>query len=77
MPTYRYQCKECKKVFDDLVSIEDRLLGGSCPNCEGRGDYLISAPHIAAHIESDKWVKNRESHMKQERKNMRDHGTYK
>ena len=77
MPTYSYKCRECDAVFDRICNIEDRTLGCSCPNCEGQGDYLVSAPHIGAWLDSDRWVKNRESHMKQERKNMDSHGTYK
>ena len=57
--------------------MQDRKEHGNCPNCLGVGDYTISAPHLAAYLDSDKWVKNRESHMKQEQKNMKEHGTYK
>ena len=77
MPFYEYKCKECDLIFQALHKMEDRTLGSKCPECEGQGDYLVSAPHIGAWLDSDRWVKNRESHMKQERKNMDNHGTYK
>ena len=73
---YEYQCKECDVVFDALSSMEDRKTTQICPNCEGEGIFIVSAPFLKAYIDSDKWVKNRESHMKQERKNMDNHGTY-
>jgi len=73
---YEYRCQECKKVFDCITTIEDRKKEKPCPNCEGMGRYIISAPAIKAHIDSDRWVKNRESHMKKERRNMERHGTY-
>ena len=53
------------------------MLGRKCPDCSGLGVYEVTAPYLKAYIDSDKWVKNRESHMKQEQKNMRNHGSYK
>ena len=76
MPIYEYRCDTCEVVFDAFSSIEDRELGNKCPICEGLGNYVVSAPHIGAWLDSDRWVKNRESHMKKERKNMKNHGTY-
>jgi len=77
MITYEYQCKNCTTVFTELRSIEDRARNGECPNCSGEGTYFVSAPTLIADIESDRWVKNRESHMKKEQKNMEEHGSYK
>ena len=77
MATYEYQCKECDVVFEALSSIKDRETRHICPNCSGEGEYIISAPFLKAYLDSDKWVKNRESHMKKERKNMDNHGSYK
>lgn len=76
MPMYEYRCKECDVVFEAINKLEDRLLGSKCPDCSGWGDYLISAPFLKAYIDSDRWNKNRESHMRKERKNMSNHGTY-
>lgn len=76
MPMYEYKCRECDVVFEAISSMKDRTLGSKCPDCEGQGDYLVSAPFLKAYLDSDKWVKNRESHMKQERKNMSNHDTY-
>ena len=77
MPTYEYQCDECDAVFEALSSISDRETTHICPNCSGEGRYIVSAPFLKAYLDSDKWVKNRESHMRKERKNMDNHGTYK
>ena len=77
MALYEYQCEKCDVVFEALSSLKDRKTKQICPNCSGKGIFIISAPFLKAYIESDKWIKNRESHMKQERKNMKDHGTYK
>ena len=77
MPLYEYQCGECNVVFEALSSMEDRKTTQRCPNCQtGDGIFIVSAPFLKAYLDSDKWVKNRESHMKKERKNMSNHGTY-
>lgn len=74
---FEFRCNDCGVVFDALVDDKDRHQGCKCPNCEGWGDYKISAPRFDEGIMSDKWVKTRQSHMKKERKNMERHGTYK
>jgi len=76
MPLYEYQCKKCDVVFEALSSMEDRKTKQKCPNCSGDGVFIVSAPFLKAYLDSDKWVKNRESHMKKESKNMSNHGTY-
>ena len=77
MPTYEYKCSECDATFDAICSVGSRKTTKECPSCSGQGVFIVSAPHIGAWLDSDRWVKNRESHMKQERKNMDNHGTYK
>lgn len=77
MILYEYQCRECAAKFDAFSRSEDRETSKECPNCSGEGIYRVSSPALKAWIDSDRWVKNRESHMKQERKNMENHGTYK
>jgi hypothetical protein len=54
---------------------EYRTMGRQC-RCGGWGDYIISRPYFKESIDSDRWIKNRESHMKKEQKNMENHGTY-
>lgn len=76
MILYEYQCRECAVVFDAFSRYKDRETTHKCPNCSGEGIYKVSPPFLKAYLDSDKWVKNRESHMKKERKNMDSHGTY-
>ena len=73
---YEFKCRKCGQVFTDLVEEKHRLHGVIHEGCLGRGDYLISSPYFKEGIESDKWLKNRESHIKKEQKNMANHGTY-
>lgn len=76
MRIFEYRCKKCQRIFEALVAVEDRKTTQKCPDCEGFGEYMVSAPAIKAWLDSDRWVKNRESHMKKERRNMDNHGTY-
>lgn len=79
------------KVFDFLCHnghrsehfVNDDIFEVEC-HCGAMGHRQISAPR--AKLEgitgafpgaADKWVRNRESHMKKERKNKENHGTYK
>ncbi len=73
---YEYKCRECDEIFTVLTDEDYRTVGHQ-HSCGGWGDYIISRPYLAASIDSDKWVKNRQSHMKKEQKNMERHGTYK
>lgn len=75
--TYEYHCLNCLTIFTEMRNIEDRKTDGVCPNCSGKGTYSVSTPFLKAYIDSDKWVKNRESHMKKEQKCLKEHGTYK
>jgi hypothetical protein len=72
---YEYKCRECGEIFDALKEEKHRTVGAQ-HSCGGWGDYIISRPYFKESIESDRWVKNRESHMKKEQKNMERHGTY-
>ena len=73
---YRYECRDCEHQFSELIEEADRTIGCKCPDCGGHGDYIIGSPYLKASLDSDKWVKNRQSHMKKEQKNLRNHGTY-
>jgi len=77
MRIFEYRCRKCQAIFECLTATEDRRTLKKCPNCDfGLGDYMVSAPAIKAWLDSDRWVKNRESHMKKERRNMERHGSY-
>jgi putative FmdB family regulatory protein len=73
---YEYTCRKCSNRFTDLVEERDRTLGATCPTCGGLGDYVLSTPYVKGDINSDQWLKKRQSHMKKEQKNLRNHGTY-
>lgn len=73
---YEYRCRKCDLQFTELVEERDRTLGHDCPACGGFGAYVLSAPYVKGDLDSDQWLKKRESHMKKERKNMENHGTY-
>lgn len=67
------------ELFED-----DALRVVECPKCNQLAFRQIAAPR--AQLEgftgafpgaADKWVRDRESHMKREQHNQREHGTYK
>jgi len=69
-------------VFEAFVESDVRLR--YCTQCKTIAQRQIAAPHIVLDgisgdfpTAADKWEKRRESHMKQERKNQQNHGTYK
>ena len=41
MPTYEYQCKKCKRRFEEFQSITEKPLS-RCPQCGGHVERLIS-----------------------------------
>jgi putative FmdB family regulatory protein len=41
MPTYEYECKECKYRFEEFQKITDKPLT-RCPKCKGEVRRLIS-----------------------------------
>ena len=72
---YEYKCRGCGEIFDKLMDEEYRTMG--CQHsCGDWGDYIISRPYFKDSIDSDAWLKKRESHMKKEKKSMDDHGDY-
>lgn len=70
---YEHRCRNCGQIFDIYTEYQAKV--AVCA-CGGFADRIFSVPHFHEDIMSDKWVKNRESHMKKERKNMERHGTY-
>lgn len=40
MPTYEYECKKCKRIFDVFQNINDKRLQ-KCPKCKGIVKRLI------------------------------------
>ncbi len=73
---YEYHCKDCDVEFEEHCSMSERATDKVCPYCQGAGKYMVSTPAIGIWIDSDRWVKKRESHMKKEQKNMDNHGSY-
>ena len=72
---YEYKCRGCGEIFEALIDEEDRKMGRK-HSCGDWGDFIISRPHFKASIDSDAWLKKRESHMKKEKKNMDEFGEY-
>lgn len=69
-------------VHEDLV--EPNLACKLCPTCGEMAWRVIAAPRAqlegfsgAFPSAADKWEKNRESHMRKEKRNVDRHGTYK
>ena len=78
---YDFECVKGHR-HEALVDSETRTL--PCPKCKRPAQRLIPAPRCMLEgISGDfpgaamKWEKDRESHMKKERKNMERHGTHK
>lgn len=71
---YEHKCRNCGDVFERFIEYENRV---AVCTCGGFADRIFSVPYFKEDIMSDRWMKNRESHMKKERKNMERHGTYK
>lgn len=42
MPTYDYECENCKEIFEQFQKITDRPLE-TCPKCQGKVKKLISS----------------------------------
>lgn len=70
---YEYRCRKCNGVFEKFSEYTHRI--ADCA-CGGHADRIFSVPYFKEDIMSDRWLKNRESHMKKEKKNMERHGTY-
>jgi len=78
---FDFECSHSHR-HEAMVSPDVRTV--SCPTCGCPAQRLIAAPRaqlegISGDFPSaaDKWVQRRESHMKKERKNIANHGTYK
>ena len=57
MPTYQVRCKECNKIFDAFVKIEDRYK----IKCECGGDAKVwfgGLTTVAAHVWTPYWEEN-------------------
>ncbi|MBI5206173.1 MAG: zinc ribbon domain-containing protein [Candidatus Firestonebacteria bacterium] len=42
MPTYSYECQDCKNIFDEFQKMTDPPLT-TCPKCNGKLKRLISS----------------------------------
>ena len=73
---YKFRCGACEKVYTDPTN--KCVFSAPCPDCGESGERVKdSFPTLKADINSDKWVKNRESHMRQEQRNLKSFGDYK
>ena len=55
MPTYEYECKKCKKRFEQFQKISDPALE-KCPDCGGKVERLVSA--AAFTLKGGGWYKD-------------------
>lgn len=46
MPIYEFECTNCGEVFETICLKIDDSTTSPCPNCNGTGQKLISAPAI-------------------------------
>jgi DNA-directed RNA polymerase subunit RPC12/RpoP len=78
-----YKCKTCDTEFTKLFTTPEMQESVTC-ECGAEAHRCINKPH---RVEldpisgdhpgaTDKWVKLRESKMRQEKKNLENHGTY-
>lgn len=77
---FDFRCQE-GHVTEHFVGDESTV---QCPQCHQIALRMVSAPRAqlepftgAFPSAADKWVRDRESKMRQERKNQDNHGTYK
>jgi putative FmdB family regulatory protein len=49
MPLYEYLCKDCMKVFEAIVKLEEEDKPVKCPFCDKPLDKLMSAPMFRIH----------------------------
>ncbi len=80
---YEYKCIECSDVTEDIRSMQDRDKLGICKLCGADTKKIMSATRSTLDpISGDfpkatnRWESNRNSHMRQEKKNMDNHGSY-
>lgn len=65
MPTYEYQCKKCKKTFEEFQKISD-LPVDKCIYCGGEAKRLVSGGNFA--LKGRGWYKDSYSHSKKTEK---------
>ena len=82
--SYRIFDFECANGHRQELMVGADVRVQTCSVCGLPADRALSAPRCklegfsgAFPTAADKWERNRESHMKQERKNVERHGTYK
>ena len=49
MPTYEYECIECKSILEEFSSIKDMKQKIKCSNCGADAIRIISASCIVIH----------------------------
>ena len=81
---YRLFDFECVKGHRHELLVDKDVRIYECSTCGLPANRMVSAPRCklegfsgAFPTAADKWVNDRESHMKRERKNVERHGTYK
>ena len=66
---YSFYCEVCAKEFTELLSMANRNNPTPCPDCGELGARLAGGTrNVQTDIMSDKWVKNRNQKMAQEKK---------
>jgi putative FmdB family regulatory protein len=82
---FDYKCRACGFINELFVNgPKDLVHDVACQNCaQGPLERQIAAPRFALDgcsgdfpTAADAWEKRRESHMRKERKNMEEHGSY-
>jgi putative FmdB family regulatory protein len=53
MPLYDYSCESCSKEFDLLLSVSERGLPQSCPDCGSPARKILSKPNF--NLPGDDW----------------------
>lgn len=82
MRVYDYLCQNGHKT-EHFIGACDDMERQTCPECGEIATRCIPAPRSqlegisgAFPTAADKWEQRRESHMRKERRNMDNHGTY-
>ena len=40
---YEYKCKNCKKIIEKFVKMENRDISFNCPDCQGKMKRILSS----------------------------------